>query len=54
MNQTYKAINKLSKAVYDRWGANVTFDFASFAKETRDFSPSVSPGRSARGCARHC
>ena len=38
MNQTYKAINKLSKAVYDQWGAKVTFDFASFAKETRDFS----------------
>ena len=31
MNSTYEHINALSKAVYDRWKNDVSFDFASFA-----------------------
>ena len=36
MDRAYAHINALSKAVYARWGAEVSFDFASFARDTKE------------------
>ena len=36
MDRAYAHINALSKAVYARWGSEVSFDFASFARDTKE------------------
>ena len=36
MDRAYTYINALSKAVYARWGSEVSFDFASFAVDTKE------------------
>ena len=39
MDRAYQHINALSKAVYARWGNEVSFDFASFAVDQRGELP---------------
>ena len=39
MDRAYQHINALSKAVYDKWGVEVSFDFASFSKDQRGELP---------------
>ena len=39
MDKAYQHINALSKAVYAQWGAEVSFDFASFVKDQRGELP---------------
>ena len=36
MDEVYRHINALSKVIYDRWGNNVSFDFASFATDNNE------------------